>query len=66
MTEVVKTGKYSETLKAKCNHDDKHVIIKRLVPSPGMKMSTLKSYILQVSCPSTHLEALRLRLVASC
>jgi hypothetical protein len=48
VSEVVKPGKYSETLKARCDADDSQVIIKRYVPGPGMRMSTLKAYILQV------------------
>lgn len=48
ITEIVRMTKLAETMKARRMKDDAPVLIKRLAPNTGVKMSTLKAYILQV------------------
>jgi len=45
VTEAVKTGKYSETLRAKRVSDGLHVVIKRFSARPGLSVATLQSVI---------------------
>ncbi len=66
ITEIMKTTRLCETLKARRLKDDEHVVIKRLLPTPGVRMSTFKAYILQVKHSYTHLKsAARSQMVSS-
>jgi len=47
VTEVMKSGRYSETLRAKRIKDDQPVVIKRVGETASVKMNTLKSYMLE-------------------
>lgn len=48
ITEIIRMTKLAETMKARRMKDDAPVLIKRLAPNTGVRMSTLKAYILQV------------------
>jgi hypothetical protein len=48
ISEVMRTSKLCETFKARRLEDDAQVVIKRMLPTPGVRMSTFKSYVLQV------------------